>query len=116
MNKPGKKPTTANAPLSTRRTALARESDRSFATRLARYCARNPVALEPLTHRPTGRERQWMRRDDVSGLLGATSIKWNFTKLLSGRDGQVMKRFDPTTAPSDMTPAIERALAPTSVP
>ena len=58
---------------------------------------------------------QWMK-SEKPGLLGTTSIKWNFTKFLIGRDGQVIKRFDPTTAPSDMIPDIERALAATSAP
>ena len=58
---------------------------------------------------------EWMK-NEKPGLLGTTSIKWNFTKFLIGRDGQVIKRFDPTTAPSDMIPDIERALAATSAP
>ncbi|WP_309671859.1 glutathione peroxidase [Gemmatimonas sp.] len=53
---------------------------------------------------------QWMR-SEKPGLLGSTSIKWNFTKFLIARDGRVLERFDPTTLPSDMIPAIERALA-----
>jgi glutathione peroxidase len=58
---------------------------------------------------------QWMKTEKP-GLLGTTSIKWNFTKFLIGRDGNVIERFDPTTLPSDMASAIERALAATSVP
>ncbi len=58
---------------------------------------------------------QWMKTEKP-GLLGTTSIKWNFTKFLIGRDGNVIERFDPTTVPSDLIPAIERALAATSVP
>ena len=57
---------------------------------------------------------QWMK-SEKPGLLGTTSIKWNFTKFLIGRDGQVMERFDPTTVPSDMIPAIERAHAAVEV-
>lgn len=53
---------------------------------------------------------QWLKAEKP-GMLGSTSIKWNFTKFLVGRDGQVIERFDPTTIPSDMIPAIERALA-----
>jgi glutathione peroxidase len=55
-------------------------------------------------------------KSEKPGLLGTTSVKWNFTKFLIGRDGQVIKRFDPTTVPSDMIPDIERALAATSAP
>jgi len=33
------------------------------------------------------------------GFLGSTSIKWNFTKFLVGKDGTVLKRFGPVVAP-----------------
>lgn len=42
----------------------------------------------------------------------AGGIKWNFTKFLLGRDGKVIDRFAPTTAPDaeDVIAAIEHAL------
>jgi len=43
------------------------------------------------------------------GLLGS-AIKWNFTKFLIGRDGGVIGRFPPTTAPEALAPHIEVAL------
>lgn len=46
----------------------------------------------------------------AGGRLGA-AIKWNFTKFLVGKDGQVIKRFSPTTEPEKLIPAIEKALA-----
>jgi glutathione peroxidase len=33
------------------------------------------------------------------GLLGSEAIKWNFTKFLVSRDGQVLKRYAPTDTP-----------------
>jgi len=33
------------------------------------------------------------------GLLGSEAIKWNFTKFLVNRDGQVLKRYAPTDTP-----------------
>ena len=41
-------------------------------------------------------------------------IKWNFTKFLVGRDGQVCGRFEPKTTPADpeVIKAIEAALGP----
>ena len=41
-------------------------------------------------------------------------IKWNFGKFLVGRDGKILKRFDPRTAPDseEVTKAIEEALKP----
>lgn len=35
------------------------------------------------------------------------SIKWNFTKFLIDKDGNVIKRFEPTTEPEDMVADIE---------
>jgi glutathione peroxidase len=45
------------------------------------------------------------------GLLGSEAIKWNFTKFLVGKDGQVIDRYAPTTKPEDMVRDIEKALA-----
>jgi glutathione peroxidase len=33
------------------------------------------------------------------GLLGSEAIKWNFTKFLVNREGQVLKRYAPTDTP-----------------
>lgn len=44
------------------------------------------------------------------GLLGSQGIKWNFTKFLIGRDGQVVKRYAPTTKPEELSSAIEALL------
>ena len=51
----------------------------------------------------------WLR-DEKSGLLPGDGIKWNFTKFLVGRDGQVIKRFSPTTEPAKLGDKIEAAL------
>jgi len=44
------------------------------------------------------------------GLLGSQGIKWNFTKFLIGKDGQLVKRFAPTTKPQDLNGEIEALL------
>jgi glutathione peroxidase len=53
-----------------------------------------------------------------SVLAGAGSpfpgnIKWNFTKFLIGRDGKILKRFEPAAKPDsqELTHAVETALA-----
>ena len=37
-------------------------------------------------------------------------IKWNFTKFLIGRDGQVVKRFGSVTKPEKLSKDIEKQL------
>ena len=53
---------------------------------------------------------KWMAAE-APGLLGSKAIKWNFTKFLVGKDGQVIKRYAPTDKPADMAKDIEAALA-----
>ena len=53
---------------------------------------------------------QWLAIE-APGLLGSKSIKWNFTKFLVGRDGQVIKRYAPTDTPQSMAKDIEALLA-----
>ncbi len=52
---------------------------------------------------------QWLR-DSKGGVLGS-KIKWNFTKYLVGKDGQVIDRYAPTTKPEKIGDDIENALA-----
>ncbi len=51
----------------------------------------------------------WLRSEQ-GGLLGS-AIKWNFTKFLVGRDGQVRQRYGPTTKPEKLADDIAEALA-----
>ena len=53
---------------------------------------------------------QWLKKEK-KGLLGTEGIKWNFTKFLVGRDGQVLNRYAPTDKPEDLRKDIEKALA-----
>ncbi len=52
---------------------------------------------------------QWLK-SEKPGLLGTEGIKWNFTKFLVGRDGQVIKRYAPNDAPEKISADIEAAL------
>ena len=52
---------------------------------------------------------EWLRTEK-GGVLGSR-IKWNFTKFLIGRDGQVVKRYAPATKPEALAEDIEAALA-----
>jgi glutathione peroxidase len=44
------------------------------------------------------------------GLLGTEAIKWNFTKFLVGRDGQVLARYAPNDTPEAIAADIEKQL------
>ncbi len=55
---------------------------------------------------------RWLKQEKA-GLLGLGAVKWNFTKFLIGRDGQVVERFAPTASPDSLKPPIEAALAAT---
>jgi len=49
-------------------------------------------------------------KKDAPGLLGSQGIKWNFTKFLVDRAGNVVERYAPTTKPSDIAADIEKLL------
>jgi glutathione peroxidase len=53
---------------------------------------------------------KWLTAE-APGILGTKAIKWNFTKFLVGRDGQVLKRYAPTDKPEQLASDIEAALA-----
>ena len=44
------------------------------------------------------------------GLLGTEAIKWNFTKFLVDRGGNVVARFAPNDTPDSIEPEVARAL------
>lgn len=49
-------------------------------------------------------------KDARPGVLGSEAIKWNFTKFLIDRDGQVAGRYAPMTKPETLKGEIERLL------
>ena len=49
-------------------------------------------------------------KHEAAGLLGTEAIKWNFTKFLVNREGQVVDRYAPATKPEDLKEAIEALL------
>jgi len=44
---------------------------------------------------------RWLK-SRAKGVLGSESIKWNFTKFLVDRNGNVVDRFAPQTTPADL--------------
>lgn len=51
----------------------------------------------------------WMK-SEKKGLMGTTAIKWNFTKFLIDRQGNVVKRYAPTDKPHAIAKDIEKLL------
>jgi len=47
---------------------------------------------------------------EVRGVLGSKSIKWNFTKFLIDRNGNVVQRFAPSVTPEQVEQHIQKLL------
>jgi glutathione peroxidase len=50
-------------------------------------------------------------KSEEKGVFGTEGIKWNFTKFLVGRSGQVLARYAPTASPESLDSDIEQALS-----
>lgn len=51
----------------------------------------------------------WMKKEQ-KGLMGSTSIKWNFTKFLIDREGNVVKRYGSNDTPARIAKDIAKLL------
>ncbi|PGL69929.1 glutathione peroxidase [Bacillus sp. AFS055030] len=47
---------------------------------------------------------------EAPGIMGLKSIKWNFTKFIIDKNGEVIERFAPQTNPQEMRATIEKLL------
>lgn len=68
-------------------------------------CAVNGPGAHPLY--------QWLKSQQP-GLLGTEAIKWNFTKFLINRQGEVVERFAPQVSPEALAPHIDALLSGSS--
>ena len=80
------------------------------------FCAREYRVSFPIMEkvRVNGREAHplfTLLRRQAPGVLGSTPIKWNFTKFLVDAEGNVVKRYAPTTKPADIEKDIDSLLA-----
>ncbi|MBO0998723.1 glutathione peroxidase [Bacillus sp. SD075] len=48
--------------------------------------------------------------ENAPGVMGSKSIKWNFTKFLIDRDGNIVSRYAPKTKPLDMEEDLKKLL------
>ncbi len=79
------------------------------------YCQRNYGVSFPMFAKVNvkGPEAHVIFRyltNNSKGILGS-GIKWNFTKFLINKKGEVINRYAPTTKPEDIEHDIEKALA-----
>jgi glutathione peroxidase len=83
---------------------------------IATFCQRNFGVSFPMMAKVkvNGAEAhplwKWLT-SEAPGALGTQGVKWNFTKFLVGKDGQVIKRYAPTDTPESLRKDIEKALA-----
>ena len=52
----------------------------------------------------------WLKKQ-APGILGSEGIKWNFTKFLVNRNGQVIKRYAPQDSPESIAKEIEKLVS-----
>ena len=90
--------------------------DRGDASEIGAFCQKNYGVSFPMFSKiDVNGENAAPLYDDLKkaapGVMGTQGIKWNFTKFLVNKEGQVLKRYAPTTKPEDMKADIEAALA-----
>ena len=49
-------------------------------------------------------------KKELPGLMGSTTVKWNFTKFLVDKNGNPYKRYAPTVEPKDLYGDIKKIL------
>jgi glutathione peroxidase len=49
-------------------------------------------------------------KEQQSGILGSSVIKWNFTKFLVDKNGKVIRRYSPSTEPKEIEKDIKNIL------
>ena len=84
------------------------------ATQIEQFCSSNYAVTFPMfakidVNGGNAHPLYQYLKNAKSGLLGS-SIKWNFTKFLVDRAGQVVARHAPTTRPEGLTKEIEALL------
>lgn len=82
---------------------------------IAEFCALNYGITFPIFEKidvngKTAHPIYQFLKAEKTGLWGTEAIKWNFTKFLVDRQGQVTRRYAPTTMPSDIAKDIEALL------
>jgi glutathione peroxidase len=82
---------------------------------IQRFCQLNysttfPVMAKIEVNGPQAHPLYQFLKSNAPGVLGTEAIKWNFTKFLVNRQGQVVSRYAPTTKPESLEADIEALL------
>lgn len=85
------------------------------ATQIGSFCEQNYGVTFPMFEKidVNGADAHPLYRwltEEAPGLLGLEAIKWNFTKFLVDREGNVVKRYAPVTKPEAIAADIEKLL------
>ncbi len=80
------------------------EQEPGDAAEIARFCSLTYDVTFPMfakidVNGPSAHPLYQHLKSAKRGLLGTGAIKWNFTKFLVDRDGEVVKRYAPTDTP-----------------
>ena len=83
---------------------------------IAGFCSQNydvtfPMFAKVDVNGPTAHPLFTLLKEERPGALGTKSIKWNFTKFLVGRNGEVLKRYSSGTSPQEIDADVAAALA-----
>jgi glutathione peroxidase len=86
------------------------------ATEIANFCSLTydvsfPMFAKIDVNGPTAHPLYQYLKSAKKGLLGSEGIKWNFTKFLIGKKGEVVGRYAPTEKPEAMEGTIKKLLA-----
>ncbi len=82
---------------------------------IAEFCSVNHAVTFPMFEKidVNGKDThplyRYLKRE-ARGVLGSEPIKWNFTKFLVNREGEVVDRYGSTTKPEQIEADIEAAL------
>ena len=69
-----------------------------------------PMLAKAEVNGPDAHPLYRLLKSTVPGVLGTEAIKWNFTKFLIDRSGQVVSRHAPQVAPEQLVAAIEKLM------
>lgn len=92
------------------------EQEPGNAEEIANFCKLTydvsfPIFAKIDVNGPTAAPLYRYLKAEKPGLLGTEAIKWNFTKFLVDKQGNVVRRYAPTDTPESIAKDVEKLLA-----